>query len=331
MIRGNTGASEEALELALEANRRADETQDTDLKVSVRFGLCVAFFSAGRLRDCLAVAEEGLRLAQGDLGLGVNRLGISPSLALSALRGLALGLMGHPRESGYELDRVIELARTSQQLFPVLTSHYFHVYRCEVTGEVAAALAHSRDAVDCAERIASPLGRIFAYHALGLANVLNGAWQDALEILETALTIGRERRLQTWEGRALATMAVAHLGLGDHAKALAIAGDAIAVSRQRGSRFWEFSALLTRMRALRETQGLQATREIEAALAEADAWLEMSGAKSYAPFLHVERAELARLNGDEVTRERELCEAHRLFVDIGAPLRAATVAKELGS
>jgi hypothetical protein len=37
MIRGNTGACEEALELALEANRRADETQDTDLKVSVSF------------------------------------------------------------------------------------------------------------------------------------------------------------------------------------------------------------------------------------------------------------------------------------------------------
>jgi hypothetical protein len=34
-------------------------------------------------------------------------------------------------------------------------------------------------------------------------------------------------------------------------------------------------------------------------LAEAVAWLEMSGAKSYEPFLHVERAELARLSGDD--------------------------------
>ena len=57
------------------------------------------------------------------------------------------------------------------------------------------------------------------------------------------------------------------------------------------------SALFNRMRALGEIQGVQATREIEAALAEADAWLEMSGAKSYEPFLHVERAELARLMG----------------------------------
>jgi hypothetical protein len=34
-------------------------------------------------------------------------------------------------------------------------------------------------------------------------------------------------------------------------------------------------------------------------LAEADAWLGMSGAKSYEPFLHVERAEFARLRGDD--------------------------------
>ena len=53
----------------------------------------------------------------------------------------------------------------------------------------------------------------------------------------------------------------------------------------------------------------------------------MSGAKSYQPFLHVERAELARLTGDEATREHELREAHRLFTEIGTPIRAAEVAK----
>jgi hypothetical protein len=63
----------------------------------------------------------------------------------------------------------------------------------------------------------------------------------------------------------------------------------------------------------------------------ADAWLEMSGAKSYEPSLHVERADLAALAGDEATRQRELHEAHRLFLEIGAPIRAAEVAKELAS
>jgi hypothetical protein len=55
----------------------------------------------------------------------------------------------------------------------------------------------------------------------------------------------------------------------------------------------------------------------------------MSGAKSYQSFLCIERAELARLNGDDATRQ--LREAHRLFAEMGATVRAAEVAKELDS
>jgi hypothetical protein len=101
---------------------------------------------------------------------------------------------------------------------------------------------------------------------------------------------------------------------------LALAEEAIAVCQRRGTRLYEFSGQLTRMRALRETQGLQATREIEAALAHADAWIEMRAAKSYEPFLRVERAELARLNGDAPSRERELREAHRELTEMGATI-----------
>ena len=57
---------------------------------------------------------------------------------------------------------------------------------------------------------------------------------------------------------------------------------------------------------------------------------EMTGAKSYEPFLHAESAEQSRLIDDEPTRQRELREAHRLFAEIGAPIRAAEVARELG-
>ena len=189
------GAVAEALDPLLESIRRADETEDIGLRVAVRYGLSIAYLHAGRLRECLAVAEQGLGLAQGDLDLGADRIGFSPSLGLSFWHGVALSLTGRPREGAAELDRVIELARTSQQLMPLCVSHAFHVLRCEVTGEAAPALAHGREAVDYAERTGSQIARIFAYLSLGLANVLNGAWHDALEVLGTALTIGRERRL----------------------------------------------------------------------------------------------------------------------------------------
>ncbi len=331
LVRFFTGALEEALDPLLEAIRRADETGDIGLRVAVRYGPSNAYFFAGRLRECLAITEQGLGLARGGLGLGADRIGFSPSLGLSCWRGAALSLTGRPREGAAELDQVIELARTSQQLTPLWFSHAVHVFRCEVTGEAVPALAHGREAVDYAERTGIPVARNFAYLYLGIANVLNGAWHDALEVLGTALTIGRERRLSVVESGVLAAMAAAHLGLGDRARALTLADEAIAVCRRLGTRFWEFSAQLIRIRALRETHGLEAARDIEAALAEADAWLEMSGAKSYEPFLHVERAELARLSGDDTTRARELREAHRLFLEIGAPIRAAEVLKELGS
>jgi class 3 adenylate cyclase/tetratricopeptide (TPR) repeat protein len=329
LIRCVSGGIEEAQELLLESIQRADETKDEALRVAVRYGICFPHFLAGRLHECLVVAEQGLGLAHGDFGLGADLVGFSPSLGLSFFHGSVLSLTGHPRDGAIELDRVIEMARASHQLHPLFASHFHHAFRCEVTGETAMAMAHAREALKYAERTGNQLARIMVYQSLGSAHVLNRAWHDALEVLGQALEIARQRRLLWWEGATLAAIAAAHLGLGDPASALALSEEAIAVCRQRGTRVREFLAQLTRIRALRETRGAQAKPEIEAACSEADAWLEMSGAKSYEPFLHVERAELARLAGDEARRERELREAHRLFTEIGAPIRAGEVAKEL--
>jgi hypothetical protein len=183
ILRLFAGAVAEALDSVLEAIRRADETEDIGLRVAVRYGLPNAYFLAGRLRECLATTEQGLRLGQGDLGLGADRIGFSPSLGLSFWHGVALSLTGRSRDGGAELDRVIELARTSQQLMPLYFSHGLQILRCEVTGETAPALAHGREGVDYAEQTGSETGRNTAYFYLGVANVLNGAWHDALEVL----------------------------------------------------------------------------------------------------------------------------------------------------
>jgi class 3 adenylate cyclase len=329
-LRARAGAVDEALDLLLESVQRADQTNDIGLRVAVRNGPCMAYFQSARFHECLALAEECLGLARGDLELGADRLGFSPSLGCWALHGGALSAMGRLREGGVELDRTLELARSSQKLFPLAFCHNLLSFRCEFVGDAASALAHARAALDYAERAGSHQGRVYAHAFLGIANVLNNACHDALELLEQALRIGRERRLGNFESRVLAAMAAAHLGLGNGMKAQELANESMAVSRRCGTRISEFWALVTRARALRETAGVKAMRDIEAALAEADAWLKMSGAKSYEPFLHVERAELAQLIGDNAVRERELREAHRLFTEIGAPIRAAEVAKELG-
>jgi hypothetical protein len=80
----------------------------------------------------------------------------------------------------------------------------------------------------------------------------------------------------------------------------------------------------------RRAEGLIARPAIEAALERALALVRDIGARGFEPHVYLERAALARLTGDEAARQRQLREAHRLFLEIGAPIRAAEVAKELG-
>ena len=53
------------------------------------------------------------------------------------------------------------------------------------------------------------------------------------------------------------------------------------------------------------------------------------GALGFEPMIHVERAELARQNGDQDESEQELREAHRLFTQIGAGGHAEKLAARL--
>jgi hypothetical protein len=85
-----------------------------------------------------------------------------------------------------------------------------------------------------------------------------------------------------------------------------------------------------RARALLARDGARAAGDVEAILAEAEQRIAETGARIHLPDVHLARAELARLTGDEAARQRELREAHRLFTAMGATTRAEEVARELG-
>ncbi|MGH7819967.1 MAG: hypothetical protein ACREQ9_09350 [Candidatus Binatia bacterium] len=75
--------------------------------------------------------------------------------------------------------------------------------------------------------------------------------------------------------------------------------------------------------------GSRAAGEVGAILDETQQLVAETGAAIYLPEVHLVRTALAQLAGDEAGREAALREAHRLFTEIGAPIRAAEVAKEL--
>ena len=193
-----------------------------------------------------------------------------------------------------------------------------------------AAVAHARLAVELAEKTGNLTVRAGAFGALGLANVLDEQWREALDALGQALAIARERRAGLpWEAQLLAYLARAQLGLGDAATARVTAEEAIAVAQRRGTRTFEIEAHIVLGRVLIHAGARR--EEVQAALDAALSLVEETGAKSYLPLIHVERAALARMLRDDASRERSLREAHRLFTEMGATARAEQVARELGA
>jgi ATP/maltotriose-dependent transcriptional regulator MalT len=125
---------------------------------------------------------------------------------------------------------------------------------------------------------------------------------------------------------ALCILAEAKLGQGDPRAALELADEAVADARQNGARLFEMDALLTRARALLGSEGASCAAEVERTLAEVSATIEKTEARCREPVVHEVSAEVARLRGDEATRQRELREAHRLFAKMGATGHAQRIA-----
>ena len=167
-------------------------------------------------------------------------------------------------------------------------------------------------------------------HDLGLAHLAAGRGADAIEAARAAHEINRRAHKDT-AGSSAALLAEALLLAGDLSAAESAATEAIALSRRslRGNIEAEAHGVLAR--ALLRRDGAAARHAVEAALASAAALIERTGARTLAPFLCEWRAELAAVLGDYATRERLLREAQHLYNEIGAPLHAARIAKELAA
>ena len=123
----------------------------------------------------------------------------------------------------------------------------------------------------------------------------------------------------------LAELADVHRAMGDAAAAAETAEESLGVACNQNSRVHECRALISRAAARRALHGLGARDTILDDLDHADSLIAEVGAYVWSPFVHVERAELAQLDGDRVARISELKEALRLFREMGAFGRAARI------
>jgi class 3 adenylate cyclase/tetratricopeptide (TPR) repeat protein len=332
MSRIGSGAVDEALAHLTEGSRLADQSGNAFLQFVARVGLTTALPLAGRLREAVAACDEAERLCGGDPELGVfPGLRLSPYGTVLTNRAVALAWLGRLGEAAATAGRAIEIASRRQDTEVLLLGHQAGELACDLAGDVEGALGHGRQAV-AAAAIASWAHRMYALAILGHAHLLARDWPQAVEALAGALAIMRDRRvLLVLEGWVLSVLAEASLGAGDRGGARKAADLALARARQHHARVSEIAALLAWARVRRATDGADGAAGIEAALRDAMALVEATEARARAPFIHVERAALAHLLGDEAVRARELHEAHRLFTEMGAPVRAEQMAQELGS
>jgi tetratricopeptide (TPR) repeat protein len=161
-----------------------------------------------------------------------------------------------------------------------------------------------------------------AHLAFGYAHLAAGRAADAIEPARAALDLhGRVDKANA--GRSANLLAVALLESGDPSAALPVAEQAIALCRRSLWGPHEAVAHGILARALLRRDGAAAREAVQAALANAAALIERSGATTLAPFLCEWRAELSAVLGDDATRDRLLRQAEQLYEEIGAPLHAA--------
>jgi class 3 adenylate cyclase len=315
---------------AVESVRLAEQTGDPLLIGAVHDSVIWMYAMVGRF----AAAQEGYTRAVALLGddptAGIDFYGISPLLSATNMWLYVLVWMGRFAEAERELMCAREVAKHHQQLDILCWMETDTVLLARLGGNVVRPLDHARNATELAEKVGNAFARVMASWGLGMAHGLAGDWQAAIAALEGGLTLARERRaMLIIEPLILACLAESYLGAGDTPSARLRAEEALALAQQRQTRTQEIDAQLALARVRGRAEGLSARPAIEAALERALAVIRDTGARAFEPHVYLERAELARLSGDEATRQRELREAHRLFTEIGAPIRAEQVAKEL--
>jgi tetratricopeptide (TPR) repeat protein len=240
--------------------------------------------------------------------------------------------MGDVREASSMLERAVQWARERGEVENEGWAIGIFGFMAMLTGEVELALPRCRRSLEIAEKIGSPFSRVWALSTLAWVLIEAGEWPEAMDVAERALQLARERRTGL-EGEAwhLFRLAEAHLGAGDLARARSFAEESVEVARRMGARTAECLAQRTLARVLLRREGLAAAKAIRRALDRADTLVDETGAKNFRPLIQLERAELARLEGDSRARAHELREAHRLFSEMGATRRAERVAAQLES
>jgi hypothetical protein len=162
---------------------------------------------------------------------------------------------------------------------------------------------------------------------LALAHLMAKGFEEAARTASDALALVRDHETaREFEVEALSVRAQALVALGDAAAAVAVAREAVALAAAQPNFSYGADACCSLVSALLAHEGVAARTEIEAAFAQAFAWVDESGAEAMRPRVLEARAALTATLGDDEASARDLAEALRLYRAMGAEGHAARLA-----
>ncbi len=213
----------------------------------------------------------------------------------------------------------------------VLFGKSVHLMVSFVRGEGKEGVSEARQTARTANET-SPISAVYTHWALGAICLDAELYLEAQDALGDGLQLARRHSVGLMEeATLLAFLADVHRAMGDAAAAAETAQEAVEVACKQNARVHECRALISRAAARRALSGLDARDTILADLDHADALIAEVGAHVWSPFVHVERAELAQLDGDREARIGELKEALSLFQEMGASGRAARIEQAISA
>jgi tetratricopeptide (TPR) repeat protein len=331
-IRGGAGATSEYLEASREAMRLARQAEDPRVISYARTLLSLSSFYAGRLADALSFVDEELRELSAHAYAGRSyAVDSDPVLLATVSRSAFLKYTGRLDEAAHDLVRAETLAREQHDQTMLAMALEQQAWGKHLRGEYDDMLRLAQAGLTLVERTGNAFWCSEGHWMLGMCHLGSRRWEEARAALETALSITHGARVNlVAEPLIRSCLAWACAGMGDFERARRLARESVDVLLARRTLVLAISALLNLARVLRLADGAAAAGEIATTLDRTIALIDETGAEVLRPQVHVERAELARLLGDEAARERELRAAQRLFAAMGASGHAQRIAATLG-
>ncbi|MBM4245077.1 MAG: hypothetical protein FJ148_14890, partial [Deltaproteobacteria bacterium] len=315
-IRAFAGDVPAALERARAAVRAAEEAAEPSQLLGHRALLVLLLTNAGEFAEALSLADALVAQLVEHPARHASRIAAQIRLYSGKIRVLT----GDPRGARQDLAVAASSAWAAGDVESLALVCTVAPTVSLILGEDAAeSVVHAERAVELSEYLGNPYGRVSAYGALGLAQLLDGNARAAARVLHGALLLARDHRVGLQrEATLLGYLACATLLRGETAHALSLAGEAVHVARRSANLLGESMAELARAWVLLRGSGIAAATEIEASLGRVIGIAAAKGSVSLAAIARHHLATVAGLLGDAPRQRRELERARAAFAAMGA-------------